>query len=648
MKGLICSIGVFIKIVLSVLALFSSQLLAKELPAEYFSRLPQFQSPKLDAKGEQIAFILNHQENEISVLSHMDLATGKLSYLIKSDNEKIKFNWFKWANDKTLLVSVRYPDRRYNADTTETRLFAIDTRGNNKEPRLLVKPRVGGFRNNHFSQFQDNVIDLLPDDPEHVLISLDKDKPNMPSVYKLNIYSKKLERLEKGKRLIRDWQTDQQGRLRLGHTLSYKRGGAKILVRQPDDDQWMTLFEYNALEDPAIYAQGFDKDPNILYYSAYQDDMKTLFKIDLRTQKKEVVYHDPENDVSGHLIYSPKTREVVGISHINAPSRRIYWDQEYKVLQQGIDNALPNMDNYLVDFSHDENIYIVYSENDYTPGVYYIGNRKEHSLSVLFSKYPELKPELLTEHKLVTYQTRDGETIEGYLSLPKDHSGPIPTILHPHGGPGARDMDGFNYWTSFFVNRGYAVFRPNFRGSTGYGYEFAQKQMKSWGLEMQDDLTDAAHWLVKEKIADPQKMCIVGASYGGYAAAMAAVKTPDLFACAVSFAGVTDLDYLVSRASKYAHKKFVKKQIGTDWSDLKARSPYYHVKKVKTPILLVHGEKDRVVNVEHSRKMAEELEDHDKSFKYLELKNGDHYLSIQRNRHQLFSAMDDFLKQHLN
>ncbi|MEP0355087.1 prolyl oligopeptidase family serine peptidase, partial [Paraglaciecola sp.] len=169
-----------------------------------------------------------------------------------------------------------------------------------------------------------------------------------------------------------------------------------------------------------------------------------------------------------------------------------------------------------------------------------------------------------------------------------------------------------------------------------------------WGLTMQDDLTDAANWLVEQNIALKDKMCIVGASYGGYAAAMAAVKTPDLFKCAISFAGVTDLKKLVSTSRRYLNSKFVKKQIGDDSADLKARSPAYHADKVNIPMLFIHGEDDRVVDIVQSEIMVEELEDLDKDVEFIELENGDHYLSIQRNRHATFKAMDTFLKKHLN
>ncbi|MEP1870408.1 MAG: alpha/beta fold hydrolase, partial [Paraglaciecola sp.] len=340
--------------------------------------------------------------------------------------------------------------------------------------------------------------------------------------------------------------------------------------------------------------------------------------------------------------------DVIGVYHSHSKDGRVYWDESRHKFQKSLNRALPGKDVYLVDFSQDESIYLLYTENDFTPGTYYFGNRKEKSLVPVLDQYPALLPEVLTEHKFVTYTARDGTELEGYLTLPLGAAGPVATILHPHGGPGAREYDGFDYWTSFFANRGYAVFRPNFRGSTGYGYEFAQSQMQGWGLTMQDDLTDAANWLVEQNIALKDKMCIVGASYGGYAAAMAAVKTPDLFKCAISFAGVTDLKKLVSTSRRYLNSKFVKKQLGADSEDLKSRSPAYHADKVKIPILFIHGEDDVVVAVEQSEAMVSALRSLDKEVEFIELENGDHYLSIQRNRHITFKAMDTFLKKHLN
>lgn len=624
---------------------FAPLIFSQELPFANFSQLPSVSDVNLSPSGEQIAVIENYLEPEISILTTYNLNTGNKKFLVKSDNEEVKINWFTWANEKTLIVSVRYASKVRTVSFSETRLLAVDVDGEEAEQRNLIKPRRTD--GNHVSQFQDNVISFLPNDPDHILVAVDLDTVNMPSVYKLNINNRKLSRLERGKMDVRDWMADRQGNVRIGEALDYKTGEASIRYTNAGDDTWLQMFEHNALEEPGITPLGFANDPNILYYRAYKGDLLALYKIDLRAQKSTLVFEDPNYDVDGSLIYSRLSNDVIGIRHANAEGGRIYWDDSYAQFQKALDSAMPDTSNYLVDFSDDENIYLLYNENDFTPGAYFLGNRQERSIHLLFEQYPLLPPETLIRHELVTYTTRDGSAIEGYLSRPPNTTGPIATILHPHGGPGAREYDGFDYWTSFFINRGYAVFRPNFRGSSGYGKQFADSQMQGWGLTMQDDLTDAAQWLVEQKIADPQRMCIVGASYGGYAAAMAAAKTPDLFQCAVSFAGVMDLEQLVSDSRHYTNKKFVRKQIGTDDDDLEARSPYYQASKIKIPMLLLHGDKDRVVDVRQSREMADELEDLGKTVRYVELENGDHYLSIQRNRHRVFQEMDAFLKTYL-
>ncbi|WJG10135.1 prolyl oligopeptidase family serine peptidase [Aliiglaciecola sp. LCG003] len=616
---------------------------AQSVPTDYFSRLPAYAKPGLSPSGNKVAFIRNFEKEQLAVLTTLDMVTGETLYLLKTDNEKIKIKWFEWANDKTLIVSAKFASKRKRTATMETRLVVIDATDEREEARPLIG------RREHISQFQDNVIDFLPDDPEHILIALDQDTVNLPSVYKVNIYSGEKTRIERGKRQVRDWLTDQQGRLRIGYFTNYKTGEKGSIISMPETpDSWDSLFEYDGFSEQPIFPIGFAKDPDVLYYKRYNGDKKALYKMNIRTKQEELVFADPQHDVDGSLIYSKKTKEVIGLRDAHVTGGRLYWDKDRANLQKAFDKALPDTSNYLVDFSADENIYILYTESDSIPGAYYYGNRDKKTLHLLFEQYPELNGIQIPQHKLITYKARDGVEIQGYLTLPLGFDGPVSTILMPHGGPGAREYDGFDTWTAFLTNQGYAVFRPNFRGSSGYGYEFSQSQMKGWGLEMQDDLADAVTFLVNQKIATPEKVCIVGGSYGGYAAMMGIVKTPDLYKCAVSFAGVSNLKKLVISARKYTNAKFVKNQIGDDYDDLENRSPYYNVEKIKTPILLIHGQDDRVVNVAQSREMADELEDEDKEFEYIELEHGDHNLSVQKNRSALFDALDAFLAKHLD
>lgn len=612
---------------------------------EAFSALPAYGTPALSPSGTKLAFVQNVSTPEdLAILSTYDLVEGKKHYLLRSDNEKVKIRWYKWVNDERLLVSARYQTRRGTTKVHDTRLLSMRFDGGGKGPFNLIRwnrLRQKSGNPTHIPQFHDDVIDWLDDDPDHILLQLDAEALGLPTVYKVNVNTGTTSRIEKGKKKIRDWLTDRQHNVRVGVSLDFDSGERNVYLKE--DDDWRTLFSYNAMREKGEYPLGFAKDPNILYYRGYKGDYQAIFKLNLTTNEHTEVFSDEGYDVSGSLIYSSVTNDVVGVWH----NGRRYWDDRFKGLQKGINKGLPNFENTLVSFSRDEQVYLVHSESDVQPGLFFLGNRKKGSLDFLFQQYPQIDAAALSDHELIRYKARDGVEIEAYLTLPKGE-GPFPTIIHPHGGPGARDFSGFDYWTAYFTHKGYAVLRPNFRGSKGYGYSFSQSQMKGWGLAMQDDITDAANWMVEQGYAEHGNMCIVGASYGGYAALMATVKTPDLFNCAVSFAGVSSLKHIVIHSRKFLNNEFVKNQIGDDFDDLEARSPYYNAKGIKTPILLVHGDEDRIVRPLQSQYMAEELEDYDKTFKYVELESGDHSLSIQRNRHRFFEEMDAFLDMYLH
>ncbi|MBF7074462.1 S9 family peptidase [Glaciecola sp. MH2013] len=624
-----------------------------QLPASAFASLPEYESVSLSPSGRKVAFVRNISEPEhLALLSTFDLDTGKRFLLVKSDNDEVKLNWFRWANDETLVISAKFGSRERGTRYYQTRLMAMRYDDQGVKPKVLIKPRRASFGSsaggNHMSQFQDNVIDYLPDDPGHIMVAVDFDVPNMPSVYKIALKNGKKSRIEKGKRQIRSWITDQQSRLRIGVAYDYDDGDVSIYERKDNDAKFRTLFKYNSLKDDGPTILGFDLDPNVLYLRKYKGDKLALYSMDLTSLEQTLVFADDNYDVDGRLIYSSKTREVIGVGHAHAQWGIHYFKNGRESFHKGLDAALPETSNFFQSFSEDENRYILYAESDNVPGIFLLGDRKNQSLQGIFETYPQLNEITIANNKKVSYQTRDGLEIEGYLTLPTSGEAPFPTVIHPHGGPGARDYSGFDFWTAFMSHRGYAVFRPNFRGSSGYGREFSEAQMRRWGLEMQDDLTDATKWLIAQGTADPSKICIVGASYGGYAATMATVKTPDLFKCAVSFAGVSHLPKLAYRQKQFLGGDLVvENQIGDDKDDMRARSPYYNVEKVKVPTLLVHGKEDRVVHVEQSRLYADELEDHNKAVTYIEFENGDHHLTLGENRKRFFEEMDTFLADHL-
>ena len=644
-------------LLLSICALFSTQSFAQtqQIPAEVFGALPEYEGPKLSPSGTKIAFIKNvtHPEHR-SLLATFDFKTGKQTLLFSSDNETVGFRWFRWANEDTLLVSLRFLTRKGSSRYTHTRMMSLKYDQADQDPVFLLAPkrnREATGQRQRDSQIGDYVVDMLKSDPEHILAAIDNHTFGMPSVYKVNLNTGKSTTVEMGKHNIRDWTSDQQGRLRIGEAFDYETGESTIYERKTDDDPWRKIYTFKPLEDASksIYIQGFGLDPNTLYITKYKGYHLALYKLALDTMQETLVYSHDEYAVDGSLVRSTLTGEVIGVHHRSAKHGIHFFDQKDYALYDALSNAIPGQSNYLLNTSLDQRKYLMYSQSSNTPGRFYIGDRDKGSLNYLFGEYAKIDPNVLSKSKRIVYKARDGLEIEAFITLPKAGKAPYPLIVNPHGGPGARDTGGFDSWAQFFASRGYAVIQPNFRGSSGFGLEFSEAQMRAWGLQMQDDLTDAANWMVGEGYVDKDNMCIAGASYGGYAATMATVKTPDLFKCAVSFAGVTDLFKRVKRQRNdfLGGDLISKNQIGDNTRDLKQRSPLHNAEKITASTFLAHGEYDDVVHIEQSRIYASTLEDLDKDVEYLELKDGDHYLSNSKNRQAFFKAMDTFLAKHL-
>ena len=604
----------FLSIILAFLLIispitFASEMKLEPLPISTYGSLPETSQVKLSPNGEAIAFIKNTQGT--LVLMTYSFKTKEKRYLLQADNVDVVLNWYAWANDDVLLVSAAYPTRQGSTKYTSTRLHKYDL-STNDGLKVLVKSRSS--RNERVAQFQDNVISFLPDKPDHILMAIDYDMANKPSIYEVNVRTNVRKRIKKAKSYAIDWYADQQGHARI----SYGRDETKIFYKLYDNDGKVIrdLWSYEVFERDVVHILGFDLDPNILYIRALHQGRYAVFKVNITDQAltKELVYADEKYDVDGSLIYSPKTNAVVGLSHSSSDDNKTYWDADYIAFKKALNTAIPDSINTIISMSKDLNKYVLFSRSKKTAGDYYLGDRKNKGLSYLASLYPKINETNYATKHLVHYTARDGVEIEAYLTKPigmaKDSK--LPSIIFPHGGPMARDYEGFDYWAELFANRGYVVFQPNFRGSSGYGYEFKMASIEGWGKAMQDDLQDAAIWLTEQNIIDSDKVCIAGASYGGYAALMAAVKHSKTFKCAASFAGVSDIELIVSNARRFTNKEVVRKQFGTDSDKLEAVSPVNFAKKINIPILLVHGTDDRVVPIRHSQNMADELEDYDK------------------------------------
>ncbi|MFB2682513.1 alpha/beta hydrolase family protein [Shewanella mangrovisoli] len=619
-----------------------------QLPVEAFASIPDVSSVQLSPDGKKIASIVRVDQPKLkgTVVSILDLETGNKDYAIHTDNQKFVLLSLQWANDNTLLISAKFPANRYGTPTTETRLVKYDLT-TRKTTSVLARSVID--RLSWIPQHQGQIIDMMPDDPDNILLSLDGmgEEVGEDSVLRVNLSQGKSAFIQNSKRKIIGWITDRQHKVRIS---IYNDDTEYRIYEQPEQKtEPRLLWTFKAFSDESVWPLGFDADPNILFVRAYHQGFEAIFKVNLTDPKltKELVYANEDTDVEGNLIYSELKKKVIGISEGDG-EEYTFWDPEYAGLQNGLKAVLPNAHNYITQFSADERRYIVYSTSSTQPGTYYFGDRDEKALFPIADRYSQLSSEQLADTHYLSYEARDKLKIDAYLTVPKGlEAKQLPTIIFPHGGPISYDSNDFDYWAQFFANRGYAVFRMNFRGSAGYGYEFMKAGLKSWGLEMQNDVEDGTRYLINQGISDPQRICIVGASYGGYAALMGAAMTPDLYRCAVSVAGVTDVAYLVKSSRRFTNYEVVKEQIGDDFSALYERSPVSKADKITIPVLLLHGDKDRVVKVQHSREMFDELKSRKKNVEYIELENGDHYLSNNDHRLTTFKALDKFLADNL-
>jgi dipeptidyl aminopeptidase/acylaminoacyl peptidase len=381
-----------------------------------------------------------------------------------------------------------------------------------------------------------------------------------------------------------------------------------------------------------------------------------LDRIDLNGQQVETLFNDPTYDIN-RILRDEWTGKVVGVSYIADGPADIYLDPSLQSLQRGLEQAFkPNFVN-VASKSQAGDKAIIAVEGPRQPPTYLFYDRTTKQASVIANAYPKLVPGDLGEVRPITYTARDGLTIHAFLTYPPGETSKsgLPTVVLPHGGPEARDEVGFDWLAQFLANRGYLVFQPNFRGSTGYGYVFHDAGDGQWGTGMINDITDGVKKLVQDGTADQKRICIVGASYGGYAALAGATFTPDLYACAASYAGIGDVSELYAFARRGSgNSKFemaaMERMIGAKFGDtarLDAISPAKHADRIRVPVLLVHSERDVTVPIDQSNEEYKTLTDAGKSVQIVRLAGDDHYLSLSASRIEFLKALEAFLAKNL-
>lgn len=605
---------------------------APRLPMEDFFKNPDTASYAISPDGKKLAFA-KPWEHRMNVYVR-DIATGE-ERRVTSATERDIAGFFWKTSEKIVFVQDQGGDENYHIY-----IVNLNAENNNYEARDLTP----------FEKVRAGVLDDLEEDPAHMLIEMNKNNPEVFDVYRCVLETGELTKIAENPGNITGWMTDHDGKLRAA--LETDGVNETFLYRANESDDFKALITTNFKETfiPVMFAY----DNKIMYVESNLSGDKTAFyKFDPDANKTlDLVFEHPEVDV-GSLLHSKKRKVITGATYTTDRGHYYFFDDDRAELQKTLEEFFPDHEVAVTDMDDDERHVIVRVYGDRTRGAYFLYDRRDNSMSKLAELSPWLKEEQMSPMQYITFKSRDGLDIHGYLTIPVGTEAKnLPLVVIPHGGPSARDIWGFDSEAQFLANRGAAVLQVNFRGSTGYGKKFWQAGFKQWGRGMQNDITDGVLWAVERGIADKNRLAIYGGSYGGYAALAGATFTPDLYACAVSYVGPSNIFTLLESIPPYwePFREMEYEEIGDPSADkelLTEISPVFHAENIKIPLLVAQGANDPRVNKAESDQIVEAVKKAGKDVVYIVKDNEGHGFHNEENRFDFYRAMEEFFQKHL-
>jgi dipeptidyl aminopeptidase/acylaminoacyl peptidase len=501
-----------------------------------------------------------------------------------------------------------------------------------------------------FDKVRALIIDDRYDNDDEMIVAMNKRNPEVFDVYRLDLNSRELTLVAENPGNITGWLTDHAGSLRLA--IATDGVNTSILHRPNDGAAFQNVITTNFKQQ--IRPLFFDFDNKLLFASSnIGRDKAAIVRLDPATAKEDgVIFQHPEVDV-GSLDWSHKRKVVTEAQFVTWKRERHFFDAETRAIFADLQSRLPGYEIDLQSNNRDEDVFVVAAWSDRTQGVRYLYERVSGKLTKLAEITPWLDENALAEMKPISYAARDGRTIHGYLTLPRGGGTNLPLVVNPHGGPWARDMWGYNPEVQFLANRGYAVLQVNFRGSVGYGRAFWESSFRQWGKTMQDDVTDGVKYVTEQGLADPKRVAIYGASYGGYATLAGLAFTPELYACGVDYVGVSNLFTFLKTIPPYWKPMLdmFYEMVGNPEKDkelLAAASPVLHADRIRAPLLIAQGAQDPRVNVDESDQMVAALQKHGVPVEYIVKDNEGHGFHNEENRFEFYEAMEKFLDKYLH
>ena len=607
-----------------------------------FVEPPKYRNIKISPDGKHFAAsILRNEKQVIAVIRRKDLEI--LS--VMGFKGKRQPGSVKWLNNERIGATVYYKSGALEKPFNTGNFFAMNIDGSKKK-LIFGYDSKGGVKINPVVEFM-NVLDYMRDDPAHILISAwpaNKDSSNRTKAYKLNIYTGKKRKISSSPVINSRLLADNNAVVRFA-TAEVAEGGKNYTViyyRKNTKSDWQMLNKFPD-NGEGMEPLMFTKDNSQVYvYSSLSEnglDTRGLFLFDLKSKEMIQVYRHPRVDING---FNASRGNIYAVHVEPDYSQVITLDQQHPVGRwyPSLQKSFKYSDIYITSRTTDMEEVILRVSSEKDPYTFYLFNTKTSKLKELFSSAPWLKGKELATTEAFSVKADDGLDLYGYITLPNGVSKNLPMIVIPHGGPhGPRDSWLYDPETQFLASQGYAVLKVNFRGSGGYGVDFMKKGYGEWGGKMIDDITSATRWAIKEGIADENRICISGASYGGYATLMSVIKEQNLYQCAVGYVGVYDLEMMYEEGDIPERRtgiNYLSKVIGEDKPRLKEFSPVTHVNKIKAELFIVHGEDDERVPIEQAEKLKKELDKIGKSYQWLVKEGEGHGFYKYENRLELY------------
>lgn len=640
---------------LFALCMFISFNSAAKFTLEEIAQASQYRDADISPDGKHLAVVyIKDGKRNLAVLSMKDFSVVGGANL----GQDAEIGTVYWANEERLVMSLLRTEDDQAESMSHGEIYALNYDGSDGKIIFgYTKARKGGIkaRQTDLDMAGGRVINLLPDERDNILVAsqpFSQNAGSLAEVFKLNVYTgKQSPRVIRAPTKLASIYTDKVGNVLMASGVD-ENGDSQIFRKAKNSNDWEEVSSQYGTEFGIV---GLSEDgKKAIFFDNYQQDKIGLFSLDLDTFERKSIYTDPVVDLSSVSLTADNTAVYAVRVESGYPSYVVFGDAgEEAKLFKSLLQALPGYRLNITSSTDDNRKWIIHASSDIDAGTWYMFDAEKNSLTQLLANMSHIAVDDLSEMQPVNFTARDGEKIPAYVTYPvgmkKDEKVPLVTLVH--GGPhGPRDVWAFYREVQMLAGQGYAVLQVNFRGSGGYGSAYMESGYQHWGDLIMHDIIDGTKWLVDQGTIDADNICIMGASFGGYSAVMAAELAPDLFKCSVATAGVYDMNLMFTEGDTtdvFYGKDLLEKYLGTDRDQRIKFSPNYHVDKLKGPVLIAHGEKDRRAPFEHAVRLKNAMDKAGKPYRWFVKEDETHGFYDDKNRAEYFSVVASFLAENL-